>query len=301
MPAVVTFSDVFGDIAERGRELLVQTTAALLVAAVVILVGRAFEPLVRRRLRRTGRPSRTRVFTALYRLSAIIVAVLLALTLAFPSVRVADVLASLGILSVAVGFAFKNVLENLLAGVLLLLRDPFKSGDQIKVGEAEGTVEGVTVRETLLRTHDGQLVLIPNAQVYTSPLEVRTHYPYTRVAFRLSFSADVDLGALLPRLHELLQELTPATAPAPDVVITSVHEGAIDVEMRLWSLALRSETTAAVHDAISRTLAELQALGVALDEPAVVVKTEDRTKPTRPAGDRPGDGDVRPPRPIAED
>lgn len=266
---------VFDDIAERGRELLVQTAAAVLVAAVVILVGRAFHPLVRRHLRRTGRPSRTRVFTALYRFSVVIVAVLLALTLAFPSVRVADVLASLGILSVAVGFAFKNVLENLLAGVLLLLRDPFKSGDQIKVGEAEGTVEGVTVRETLLRTYDGQLVLIPNAQVYTSPLEVRTHYPYTRVAFSLSFPADVDLGALLPRLRELLQELTPATAPAPDVVITSVGEGAVAVEMRLWSLALRSETTATIHYAISRTLEELAALGVALDEPAVVLRIED--------------------------
>lgn len=266
---------VFDDIAERGRELLVQTAAAVLVAAVVILVGRAFHPLVRRHLRRTGRPSRTRVFTALYRFSVVIVAVLLALTLAFPSVRVADVLASLGILSVAVGFAFKNVLENLLAGVLLLLRDPFKSGDQIKVGEAEGTVEGVTVRETLLRTYDGQLVLIPNAQVYTSPLEVRTHYPYTRVAFSLSFPADVDLGALLPRLRELLQELTPATAPAPDVVITSVGEGAVAVEMRLWSLALRSETTATIHYAISRTLEELAALGVALDEPAVVLRMED--------------------------
>lgn len=279
MSAAVGFPEVFDDVAERGQELLVQTSAALLVAAVVIVAGRALQPLVRRRLRRTGRPSRARVFTALYRLSVVIVAVLLALTLAFPSVRVADVLASLGILSVAVGFAFKNVLENLLAGVLLLLRDPFKSGDQIRVGDAEGTVEGVTVRETLLRTYDGQLVLIPNAQVYTSPLEVRTHYPFTRVSFTLSFAADVDLGALLSHLHELLQELTPATAPAPDVVITSIHDGAVNVELRLWSLALRSETTATIHHAISRTLEELTAMGVALDEPAIVVKTPTSVAP----------------------
>lgn len=272
MSAVASFPELFDDIADRGRQLLTQTAAALLVAAVVILVGRAFQPLVRRYLARTGRPSRTRVFTALYRLAVVVVGVLLALTLAFPSVRVADVLASLGIVSVAIGFAFKNVLENLLAGVLLLLRDPFRSGDQIRVGEAEGTVEGVTVRETLLRTYDGQRVLIPNGQVYTSPLEVRTHYPYTRVGFVLAFPADTDLRGLLPRLLELLRQLTPSAAPDPDVVVTSVRDGAVEMELRLWSPAPRSEMTRTIHEAITATLDQLAALGVAVDEPAIVVK-----------------------------
>jgi small conductance mechanosensitive channel len=270
----LSLSEIVTDILERGRELMLQTAAAVVVAAVIIVLGRLVRPLLHKYLSRRGRPSRTRVFTALYRISVAMVAVLLALTLAFPSVRVADVLASLGILSVAVGFAFKNVLENLLAGVLLLLRDPFKSGDQIKVGDAEGTVEGVTVRETLLRTYDGQLVLIPNAQVYTSPLEVRTHYPYTRVHFALAFPAETDLRALSPRLLDILLSLTPDAAPKPEFLITSVRDGAVEVELRLWSLALRSYTTRAVHDAIAAVLDGLNELGVAVDEPAIVVKGE---------------------------
>lgn len=182
MPAASreSFVLVLQDVLARAGELAVQTAVAVLVAMVVLGVGLALRPLVRRVLARGGRPSRTRVFTALWTTVVVVVAVLLPATLAFPSVRVADVLASLGIVSVAVGFAFKDVLENLLAGVLLLLRDPFRTGDQIQVAGYEGTVEGVTVRETLLRTYDGQQVLIPNAQVYINPREVRTHYPHAR-------------------------------------------------------------------------------------------------------------------------
>lgn len=272
-----TFDDIVADIAQRGRELLLQTLAALVIIVVVVLVGRAFRPLVRRYLRRAGRPSRMRVFTALYQFCVLVAAVLLALTLAFPSVRVSDVLASLGIVSVAVGFAFKDVLQNLLAGVLLLMRDPFQSGDQIRVSGTEGTVEGVTVRETLIRTYDGQLVLIPNAQVYTSPLEVRTHYPFTRLAFRLTVPADTDVGKLQRCVVETLSDLTPDGAPAPDTVVTSVRTGALEVEIRLWSRAPRAETTSSLDAGITATLSALFAAGIPLDEPAIVVKTPTTT------------------------
>lgn len=206
-----TLQEIARDVLARGGELVVRVLVAVVVAAVVIAVGRAARPLVRRALRRRNRPSHTRVFTALFQVVVVVVAVLLAATLAFPSVRVVDVLASLGIVSVAVGFAFKDVLENLLAGVLLLLRDPFRSGDQIQVGDHEGTVEGVTVRETLLRTFDGELVLIPNAQVYTSPLKVSTHYPFVRVSFRLNLDPASDVVVVTAAALPVLRD---ASAPA---------------------------------------------------------------------------------------
>ena len=66
-----------------------------------------------------------------------------------------DLLAGLGFFSVAIGFAFQDILENLLAGILLLFRQPFVAGDQICVKEHEGTVERITIRETVLVTFDG--------------------------------------------------------------------------------------------------------------------------------------------------
>lgn len=266
-----SFGPILDDVLVRGGELAVRTAVAVLVAAVVLAFGLALRPLVRGLLRRSGRPSRTRVFTALYTAVVVAVALLLPATLAFPSVRVADVLASLGIVSVAVGFAFKDVLENLLAGVLLLLRDPFRAGDQIQVAGYEGTVEGVTVRETLLRTFDGQQVLIPNAQVYINPLEVRTHYPFTRNAFRLRLDLGTDPGTASAAITTALQDASPVGAPAPQVVVIGAESGALEVEARLWTAAPRAERTDGVSHAVVAVLAALTGAGVAFDEPRAMI------------------------------
>ncbi|MBR7552348.1 mechanosensitive ion channel, partial [Mycobacterium tuberculosis] len=76
--------------------------------------------------------------------------------------------------SVAIGFAFKDIFQNLLSGILLLLSEPFRIGDQIISGNFEGTVEDIQIRATTIRTYDGRKVVIPNSQLYTSPMTVNT-------------------------------------------------------------------------------------------------------------------------------
>lgn len=269
-----TWTEILDDVLARGGDLLVRTTAAIIVAAVIIGIGMLCRPLLHRRLQRQGRPSRTRVFTALYRVVVVLGGILLATTLAFPSVRVADVLASLGIISVAVGFAFKNVLENLLAGVLLLIRDPFKSGDEIRVAGYEGTVEGVTVRETLLRTFDGERVLIPNAQVYTGSLEVSTHYPTVRIGIRLAFEPSTDADRVRTVITAALVDLSAPDAPPPQVVFVGAESGALDTEVRLWARSDRGSRTAMVDAAVPVILEALGNAGIELDQPQTVLIQE---------------------------
>ena len=182
-----------GDLAVRAGELTVRIGVAAAVIAAFVIGARLTAPVLRRLLARRRRPSYTRVFGALFRVVFIIVGFLFALTLAFPSVRVADVLAIFGIVSVAAGFAFKDTFENLLAGVLLVLRDPFKSGDEVTIADREGTVEGVTVRETLLRAHDGRRYFIPNSKVMTDVIEVETHESVLRQSFALRLDAETDV------------------------------------------------------------------------------------------------------------
>ena len=131
----------FGHIAARAGELAVRLTVTIAVVVAFVVAARLAPPLIRRLLDRRGRPSHTRVFSGLFRV-AVVIGCLFSLTLAFPSVRVADVLAIFGIVSVSAGFAFKDTFENLLAGVLLLLRDPFMSGDQVTIADRDGTVGG---------------------------------------------------------------------------------------------------------------------------------------------------------------
>ncbi len=263
------------DIAGRASELGTRLLLFFVLTGLVMLSGRLVRPLVRARLARRGRPSFTRVFTGLYTAVVVVMSVLLAATLAFPSVQMVDVLGGLGIVSVAVGFAFKDVLENLLAGVLLLLRDPFKSGDQIRVAGHEGTVEGVTVRETLLRTYDGQRVLLPNAQVYTSALEVLTHNAHTRVCFPLRLDAAAELDRAREVVVGTLRTVPHIAAdPAPEMVVTGMAPGEVTVECRLWAGSGRAATTAARDTAILAALAALGRAGLPVADGTLVFRQE---------------------------
>jgi small conductance mechanosensitive channel len=80
------------------------------------------------------------------------VGLLVALIIVFPSFKVGDVVQLLGIGGVAIGFAFRDILQNFLAGLLLLITEPFRLNDQIVVGNFEGTVEKIQTRATLIRS-----------------------------------------------------------------------------------------------------------------------------------------------------
>lgn len=84
----------------------------------------------------------------------------------FPNLTPARMIEFLGIGSVAIGFAFRDILQNFLAGILLLLAEPFRIGDQIIVGNYEGTVEDIQTRATMIRTYDGRRVVIPNTDLF---------------------------------------------------------------------------------------------------------------------------------------
>src|SRR5688572_22336560 len=111
----------------------------------------------------------------------IVLGLFVAAVVIFPTFNPGDLIAGLGITSVAIGFAFKDVLQNFFAGILILWRRPFVVGDEIKVGSYEGTVEEITTRSTRVRTYDGERAVLPNGDVYTSAVLVRTAYNNRRV------------------------------------------------------------------------------------------------------------------------
>lgn len=92
-----------------------------------------------------------------------------------PSFQAADLIKMLGIGSVAIGFAFQNILQNFLAGILLLVNEPFQLGDFISVTGIEGNVEGIQARATVIKTSEGRDVVIPNAVLFTNPVAVAQH------------------------------------------------------------------------------------------------------------------------------
>jgi small-conductance mechanosensitive channel len=140
---------------------------ALLVFLVFLAAAWAAKGIVASVARRRNRADLGVLLGSFVRWAIIVFGLLVVATIIFPSVKPADALATLGIGSVAVGFAFKDILQNWLSGLLLLYRQPFQIGDQIKSGDFEGTVERIEARATLIKTYDGQRVVIPNSDIYT--------------------------------------------------------------------------------------------------------------------------------------
>ena len=89
--------------------------------------------------------------------------------------NVTALVTGLGLTGFALGFALKDVLSNLLSGIMLLLYRPFNIGDHIRMGEYEGTIETIRMRDTLVRAADGRLIVIPNTKLITDVVVNNTH------------------------------------------------------------------------------------------------------------------------------
>jgi small-conductance mechanosensitive channel len=149
---------------------------------------------------------------------------------------VGSILAALGLAGLAVAFAVQSILENFIAGVLILLRRPFRIGDQVRVGDHEGTVEDVNLRVTRLRDYDGETVLVPNAHVLSGAIINLTERGRrrTRVAVGVDYRDDHDEGRDVLRDAVTAVEGVLAT-PAPLVVITQLGDSSVDFELLYWT------------------------------------------------------------------
>lgn len=194
----------------------------------------------------------------------------------------AAVATGIGLSGLALGFALKDVLSNFVSGVLILATRPFRVGDQIIVGETEGTVRRIELRATHIRTYDGRIALIPNAELFTSRVINNTYTPVRRgsVAFRVGYGEEID-EVVLAALRALRATEGVMENPEPSVEVRELAED-ICMDARFWADSRRSdfrETASRVRSALVR---ELRDAGIELPDP-------DRR---RVVVTRPGDGSV---------
>jgi small conductance mechanosensitive channel len=123
-------------------------------------------------LRRFPHQGMALLLARLVHTSIALVGFLIALSIIAPSFQAADLIKVLGIGTIAIGFAFQNILQNFLAGILLLLQEPFRLGDLISVTGIEGNVSDIQARATIVTTKEGRQVIIPNATIFTNPVAV---------------------------------------------------------------------------------------------------------------------------------
>lgn len=186
---------------EQLRDMAREAIAVLpqLAIAVVVIVATYFIALLARRLVRRLlkhakiRPSLANLIVILSSMGFWVLGIMIAAIIAFPNLTPTKMLAGLGIGSVAIGFAFKDIFENFLAGIIILLRREMRINDFIECEGLEGKVENILVRETHIRQTDGQLVIIPNSMLFKNPLTIRTDLDERRTTIicGIAYSEDV--------------------------------------------------------------------------------------------------------------
>lgn len=144
-------------------------------------------------------------------------------------------LAGLGIVGFTIGFALQDVSKNFVAGVLLLLQQPFDIGDTIEVKDYIGTVTRVSLRATELRTVDGLLVLIPNGDIYVSIIKNFSRTQCRRLELPVGVACDSDLDRVTRSALAALAGLPGIVGePAPCVVFHAFGESSIDLTIYFW-------------------------------------------------------------------
>ncbi|WP_343681945.1 mechanosensitive ion channel family protein [Acinetobacter baylyi] len=160
---------------------------------------------------------------------------LIALVIAIPGFTPSQLVSALGIGSVAIGFAFKDIFQNLLSGVLILLSEPFRIGDDIIVNGMEGTVEDIQIRATFLRSPDGRRLVIPNANVYTSAITVNTAYQRRRCEFVVGIGYEDDEQKAKSIIMDILSNnRNVLSQPAFSVNVTALADFSVNLTVRWW-------------------------------------------------------------------
>lgn len=231
---------------------------ALTILAVAFGAGRAVRVIIRRLV------DRSRADNLLGDLVGRIVnyiVVIFGFVYALDTLGIAlgPILGALGIVGIALAFAFQDILENFVAGIILQLQRPFASGDEIIVAEHEGRILSVDTRTITVETPDGETVRIPSATVIKNPIVNYTQRGRRRTTVDVGVAYGTDLELATRVVREAVEKIDGVlTSPRPDVLIHTFGPSSVDMAVRYWhepSIAGMWRTRDEVAKTISETLA----------------------------------------------
>ncbi len=198
----------------------------------------------------------------------VVVGLLIAVAAAFPGFTPGNLVSALGIGGIAVGFAFKDIFENFLAGILILFTRPFRIGDEIIYDKYEGTVEDIHIRATWLKTYDGRRVVIPNSDLFTNSVTVNTAFESRRLEYDFKVKSGdnaVAARSIIQRVLDGAKDILPD--PKADVVITAFDESSVVLRARWWIRSRAGDLLVARDHVLATVMQALNTEGIELPAP----------------------------------
>jgi small conductance mechanosensitive channel len=227
------------------NELVTQITAfvtqwglKVVGALAVLVVGRIVAGMIRRAVRRgleraevdaTLRP----FLTGLVYYAALAVVVIAVLNLF--GIETTSLIAILGAAGLAVGLALQGTLSNFASGVMLLVFRPFKVGDYVEAAGTAGSVEQVGVFNSILKSPDNVLIVVPNSQIYGQTIKNYSGFETRRIDMVMGISYDDDIGVAVETILSILgADERVLKDPAPVVAVNELADSSVNLVVRPW-------------------------------------------------------------------
>lgn len=263
------FTQLANDLLARVPYLLL----GLLTFVAFIVVARILKSILITAGRRTRLDiTLAELLARLVSAATIILGLFVAAVVIFPTFKPGDLIAGLGITSVAIGFAFKDVLQNFFAGILILWRRPFIVGDEIKVREFEGTVEDITTRSTRVKTYDGERAVLPNGDVYTNAVLVRSAYQSRRVRLTVGIGYQDSIESARSVIHDVLSNIEGVLDnPEPWVYVSELAPSSVNFNVYFWTPPQQATVLAVTDKVITGIKLKLDDANIDIPYPHVVV------------------------------
>ncbi len=258
------------DIARSAIALLPHLVVALVVILLTWLINKLATSALARMLKRTRlRKSLQDLFTLLASIAIWVLGIMIAAVILFPGLTPASILAGLGIGSVAIGFAFKDVFENFLAGIIILFRREMRIGDHVECEGIEGQVSHIAIRESHIRQTDGQLVIVPNSILFKNPVTVRTDKDHRRVTVICGVAYDVDVDEARTVITDAVRGCDTVISDSKPIQIFAQEfaSSSINFEVTWWTGSKPVEVRASRDQVVSAVKRALDDAGIEIPFP----------------------------------
>ncbi|MHA6333500.1 mechanosensitive ion channel family protein [Qipengyuania sp. CAU 1752] len=235
--ALATLQDQLVSMGEGLVRALPNIVIALLILLLTWFVARFAVKIADRITGKSEiRPSLKNLVDTVVRLVIWIVGLMVALTVVMPGLTPASMIAGLGIGAVAIGFAFQDIFENFLAGVLIMLREKMRIGDVIECEGITGKVEHITLRETYVRKLSGEVTLVPNSMLFKNPVQILTDETQRRHEIVAGVSYDTDLDHAAQVIRTAVEGVEAIDVEKGiDVFAVEFNSSSVDFKVRWWA------------------------------------------------------------------
>ena len=235
-PKVAQAVSIAADLTEVGVSYALNFLSAILLLIAGYLLAQFVSRLIRTRLTAMGRFDVTLVPVLAQIGRYFILVFTIILVLAEFGVQTTSMIAVLGAAGLAIGLALQGTLQNVAAGIMLLIIRPFEVGNYIESADCSGTVDEIGLFMTRMHTPQGLFVAVPNNKLWSNTVTNYSKLPTRRIELLvgISYADDIDKAMLV--LMKLLEaDERVLRDPDPSVVVRDLGESSVDLRIRAWA------------------------------------------------------------------